>query len=87
VTDVQQWTEAVDVVQSVFGTPDVLVKDAGILQFAPMLSMSVADFDRVLQVNLVGPFLGMKSVGAVMTGARSGSIVNITSTGGWWGCR
>ncbi len=82
VTDEQQWTVAVDVVQSVFGTPDVLVNNAGILQFTPMLSMSVADFDQVLHVNLIGPFLGMKSVGAVMTEARNGSIVNISSTGG-----
>ncbi len=82
VTDEQQWAEGVDVVQSAFGTPDVLVNNAGILTFAPMLTMPVADFDRVIQVNLVGPFLGLKTVGAVMAETGSGSIVNISSTGG-----
>jgi 3alpha(or 20beta)-hydroxysteroid dehydrogenase len=82
VTEEAQWNAALDVATNEFGTPDVLVNNAGVLQFAPIVAMSKSDFDRVLAINLVGPFLGMKTVGASMMEARSGSIVNISSTGG-----
>jgi 3alpha(or 20beta)-hydroxysteroid dehydrogenase len=83
VTDEDDWTEALDVVTRTFGVPDVLVNNAGILRYSPLLQTDTATFTQVLAVNLVGPFLGMKVVGGAMVAAgRPGSIVNVSSTGG-----
>lgn len=82
VTEEAQWSAALDAAKNAFGTPDVLVNNAGVLQFAPLVTMTQSDFDRVLAINLVGPFLGMKTVAAPMMDAGRGSIVNISSTGG-----
>ncbi len=76
------WQLVLAAAEHTFGTPDVLVNNAGILRFAPILMMDRTEFDSVLQVNLVGPFLGMKVVGAAMTAAGRGSIVNVSSIGG-----
>src|SRR5262249_57969839 len=65
-----------------FGQVDVLVNNAAISLFAPLMDTSKADFDRVLSVNLLGCFLGMRAVVPVMKVARRGSIVNISSING-----
>jgi 3alpha(or 20beta)-hydroxysteroid dehydrogenase len=85
VTDEGSWRAALATCESAFATPDVLVNNAGILHVSPLLAMEVADFRRVLEVNLVGAFLGMKVVGAAMAAAGRGSIVNVSSTGGMIG--
>lgn len=85
VTDEASWQQALRTTVEAFGTPDVLVNNAGILVFGSLLTTERADFDRALTVNLVGPFLGMKVVGAAMVEAGRGSIVNISSTGGMVG--
>ena len=82
VTEEAQWDEALKAAEREFGIPDVLVNNAGVLQFAPLVTMSEDDFARVLSINLIGPFLGMKTVGGAMLTAGGGSIVNISSTGG-----
>jgi 3alpha(or 20beta)-hydroxysteroid dehydrogenase len=86
VTDEQGWRDALSATEVAFGVPDVLVNNAGILRFAPVLGTDKADFEEILQVNLLGPFLGMKFVGAAMAASgRGGSIVNVSSTGGMIG--
>ena len=84
VTDEQDWVDALATAEHTFGTVDVLVNNAGILRYGPLLSSQV-EFEEVLAVNLVGPFLGIKVVGAAMAAAGSGSIVNVSSTGGMVG--
>lgn len=59
--------------------PDVLVNNAGIVRFGPLLDHSVADFRRVLDVNLTGTFIMTRAVARRMLSRRSGAIVNITS--------
>lgn len=59
--------------------PDVLVNNAGIVRFGDLLEHSVADFRRVLDVNLVGTFIMAQAVGRRMAARGSGAIVNITS--------
>jgi len=82
VTDEAAWQQALARTVEAFGPPDVLVNDAGVLRAAPLLATDLATFHEVLDINLVGPFLGMKTVGAAMVGAGRGSIVNVSSTGG-----
>ena len=61
------------------------MNNAGILMFAPIADMPLADFRRVLEVNAVGCWLGMKAVIAPMTKAGGGSIINISSIEGFTG--
>lgn len=59
--------------------PDVVVNNAGIVRFGPLLEYSVADFRKVVDVNLVGTFIVARAVGRRMVPRGSGAIVNITS--------
>ena len=65
-----------------WGRVDVLVNNAGISHIAPAEQTSAADYRRVLEVNLVAPFLLAKSFGQPMLRARRGSIVNVASIAG-----
>ena len=85
VTSEESWRDALRTCQQVFGEPDILVNNAGILHVSPLVQMERADFERLLQVNLIGPFLGMKVVGGRMAELGRGSIVNVSSTGGMIG--
>ncbi len=62
--------------------PSVLVNNAGIVRFAPLASLSRADWDAVLAVNLTGAFLVSRAAAALMGPAGGGAIVNITSVNG-----
>jgi 3alpha(or 20beta)-hydroxysteroid dehydrogenase len=85
VTSEEQWAAAVAVAEERFGPVSVLVNNAGILDFAPVHHQDVDRFRQVLDVNVVGTLLGMKTVTASMDRAGGGSIINISSTGGIWG--
>jgi 3alpha(or 20beta)-hydroxysteroid dehydrogenase len=61
------------------------VNNAGILRFAALLDTSLTDFQRVLNVNLVGCFLGMRTIAPLMMKQGRGSIVNISSIDGMKG--
>ena len=67
VTSEDDWAAAVALAVDAFGRLDVLVNNAGILTFARIADMSLADFRRVLEVNAVGCWLGMKAVIDPMT--------------------
>jgi NAD(P)-dependent dehydrogenase (short-subunit alcohol dehydrogenase family) len=67
------------------GRADVLVNNAGISMISPAEDTSAAEFRRVLEVNLVAPFLMAKAFGARMLEARSGSIINVASVAGLFG--
>jgi 3alpha(or 20beta)-hydroxysteroid dehydrogenase len=63
----------------------VLVNNAGILLIAPIASMTLAQYRRVIDVNQVGCLLGMQAVIPSMSAKGGGAIVNISSTGGLQG--
>lgn len=64
------------------GAADVLVNNAGISLIRPAEHTSAGDWRRVLDVNLVGPFLLSKALGLQMLARRRGSIVNVASVAG-----
>ncbi|MCA1688844.1 MAG: SDR family oxidoreductase [Actinobacteria bacterium] len=68
-----------------FGRIDVLVNNAGISLITPAEETSLADWRRVLDVNLTGPFLTSREFGMVMLEQGSGSIVNVSSVAGLLG--
>jgi NAD(P)-dependent dehydrogenase (short-subunit alcohol dehydrogenase family) len=68
-----------------WGRADVLVNNAGISMIAPAEDLSAADYRRVLEVNLVAPFLLAKAFGTMMLAQRAGSIVNVASVAGLLG--
>jgi len=82
VASASDWQAAVETAEASFGPVTVLVNNAGILDVAPLDEMSEEAFRRVVDVNQVGPFLGMKSVVGSMRKAGGGSIVNISSAAG-----
>jgi NAD(P)-dependent dehydrogenase (short-subunit alcohol dehydrogenase family) len=80
VTDATQAAEAVRQIVARYDRLDILINNAGLDVTLPVEELSVADFDRVLAVNLRGPFLLAKAVFPVMKQRGRGHIVNITST-------
>jgi len=78
-------TQFADEVLQRFGRVDVLVNNAGISLISPAEKTSAQDYRRVLEVNLVAPFLLAKAFGAKMLEARRGSIINVASVAGLLG--
>jgi 3alpha(or 20beta)-hydroxysteroid dehydrogenase len=82
VSDEHEWASAVEEAVATFGRLDVLVNNAGVLHFAAIGEQTVEDFWRVVSVNQLGCFLGMRTVAPVMTAQGGGSIVNVSSIEG-----
>ncbi len=82
VTDPSSWSAAVAHTQERFGGLDTLVNNAGILRFDPIAETSLEDYEAVIRVNQIGPFLGMKTAYPALRESSGASIVNISSTAG-----
>jgi 3alpha(or 20beta)-hydroxysteroid dehydrogenase len=85
VTRPADWEAAVDTVTSAFGGLGVLVNNAGILRHRLIEDMPLEEFARIIEVNLIGQWLGVKSVIGPMRAGGGGSIVNVSSTEGFIG--
>jgi 3alpha(or 20beta)-hydroxysteroid dehydrogenase len=82
VSDETQWAAAIDGIRQRHEHIDVLVNNAAILRFGTIRDTSLEDYLKVLQINQVGVFLGMRAVVPVMSDQGGGSIINISSTEG-----
>lgn len=82
VTDEAQWRSVVRTVEDTFGPVDVLVNNAGIIHFGGVVEQSPEHFRRILDVNLVGAFLGMHTVLPGMRDRGRGAVVNVSSAAG-----
>ncbi len=74
--------QGVEAARSRWGRVDVLVNNAGISFIGPAEEVKSVQFRRVLEVNLLAPFLLMQGFGAMMLEQKSGSIVNVASIAG-----
>ena len=81
VTSEEGWTTVVAGALEMGGV-DVLVNCAGIIRVAPLAALDEETFRKVIDVNLVGTFLGTKAVIEPMTARGGGSIVNLASPQG-----
>jgi len=87
VTCEEEWAALVAWTLERYGRIDVLVNNAGIWLAGPLEETTLADYRRVVDVNQVSAFLGMRAVVPAMKAAGSGSIVNISSLAGLRGAR
>jgi gluconate 5-dehydrogenase len=79
VSEESQVIKNVDKIQSEVGSIDILVNNAGIIKRTPLEDMEVADFERVIKVDLVSPFIMSKHVVKGMIKRKQGKIINICS--------
>jgi len=85
VTSEPAWLEAIGAALSQFGRLDILVNNAGISGTFDPDTLSTSAWDRLMDVNAKGVFLGMKHAIPVMEKAGGGAIVNISSVSGFVG--
>ena len=85
VTSESDWSSAVEAVVTRFGKLDVLVNNAGIFQRGLVEETTPEGWDRVMEINAKGAFLGTRAAIPAMREAGGGSIVNISSTNGMVG--
>ena len=85
VTNEDNWSSVVADAERRWGRVDTLINNAGVVHPAAITELKKSDFERVLGINLIGAWLGIKSVAPGMCKRGSGVIVNICSTAGLWG--
>jgi len=86
VSDEDQWRRAVALAEEHFGKLDILVNNAGVVgDLGPAERCTLESYRRTIDVNQVGPFLGMKTAIPALRRAGGGSIVNVGSVAGLYG--
>lgn len=80
VSDEQEVIKLLDSVKSKFESIDVLINNAGIAIDTTLEDKTVDNFKRILDTNLIGPFLTSKYIGQFMFNQGYGKIINISST-------
>lgn len=82
VTSEEEWTSIVRQTEAGFGPINVLVNNAGIVLSKPIEETTESEYRKVIDINQIGVFLGMKAVIPSMKKASGGSIINISSVDG-----
>jgi len=79
VTNEQEVINAISKIEQEVGVIDILINNAGIIKRTPLEEMEVVDFEQVLKVDLVSPFIMAKHVIKGMMSRKNGKIINICS--------
>jgi len=82
VTDINSVNKAAEKAIAEFGTIDILINNAGIAAFGKFLDLEPTDWERIIQVNLMGTYYMTRAVLPNMIERQSGDIINISSTAG-----
>ncbi|MET9569973.1 glucose 1-dehydrogenase [Streptomyces virginiae] len=82
VADPASWATVVAQAVRAFGTVSALVNNAALWRTAHVEEQRLDDFEALLRVNLLGPFLGIQAVAPVLRAGGGGSVVNVSSTAG-----
>jgi len=85
VADEDRWAQVVGDIESRHGRLDVLVNNAGIGDGRGIVDQGIRGWDRLLDINLWGPVVGMRTVAPLMKKGGGGSIINISSVAGMTG--
>ena len=85
VTAAEEWEAAVATAVNEFGKLNVLVNNAGIVALGEIGKFDMAKWQKVIDVNLTGTFLGMQASVEAMKTAGGGSIINVSSIEGMRG--
>jgi NAD(P)-dependent dehydrogenase (short-subunit alcohol dehydrogenase family) len=82
VANVEEVGRMVEAVREHFGAIDVLVNNAGVIEVGPVETMTLADYEESLNINLRGPLHTMLAVIPEMRRRGEGRVINIASIGG-----
>ncbi|WP_433714448.1 glucose 1-dehydrogenase [Nocardia sp. CA-084685] len=85
VREKQQWQDAVAEAVQCFGSLNVLVNNAGIVNGNLLVDFELAEWRKIIDINLTGTFLGMQAATPAMIEAGGGSVINISSVEGMRG--
>ncbi|KAK6385510.1 hypothetical protein LTS17_001078 [Exophiala oligosperma] len=86
VTSDESWKAIISLTEDKFGPVDILINNAGVVLWKPWEKIKTAEFKRVVDIDLTGPFIGTREVIPSMrkTG-KGGLIINVSSTAGLQG--
>jgi 3-oxoacyl-[acyl-carrier protein] reductase len=82
VSDINSINKAVETALSKFKTIDILINNAGIASFGKFLELEPTEWEKIIQVNLMGTYYTTRAVLPNMIERQTGDIINISSTAG-----
>ena len=82
VTSEDDWRDAVEFTLNTYGKLDILINNAAIYKRTPIVQTDLDEWNRIMDINSTGVFLGTKHAVPAMQKSGGGSIINISSTAG-----
>lgn len=79
VSEPESWAAAAALIKAEHDHLDVLVNNAGIILVTPIADTELVEWNRVLSVNLTGPFLGLRAMLPLLRRSHSASVINTAS--------